>query len=162
MSTETKKSLPAANEPGRDPVFDALRALPRESASPDFTARLLNRLDDDDRGAPAPSSLEAPAQATMWRLRWAVGAALVVVTLGGAGLLERQRERRELRGRVEALLQDHQSIAREFEQLRTAGTSPTHVYLGGDDGTDYILELAPALGTTAGASVPPTAQGGEV
>lgn len=157
----TKNNLPAANDSVRDPLFEALRSLPRETASPDFTSRVLTRLDDDRLPAPAPAPVSAPPHSAVWRLRWAMGAALVVVTLGGAGLFERQRERRELRGRVEALRQDHRAIALELEQLRTAGPSPSHVYLGGDDGTDYILELAPvAHGGPASPEL--STQGGEV
>jgi len=115
---------------GHDPVFGHLRELPREAASPGFTAGVLSRL-------------ELAAPPTGWsRGMLALAAALVLLTVLGAGAFERLRQRQELRGEVRSLRQEHDQLRSELEALRrSAATEPTRILVGGDDRYDYVLSL---------------------
>ncbi|MGE5232880.1 MAG: hypothetical protein ACM3OB_02125 [Acidobacteriota bacterium] len=113
-----------------DLVFRQLRELPREAASPGFAAGVLSRL-------------EPAAPSTGWsRGMLALAAALVLLTVLGAGAFERLRQRQELRGEVRSLRQEHDQLRSELEALRrSAATEPTRILVGGDDRYDYVLSL---------------------
>lgn len=121
-----------AEEP--DPLLDALRRLPRATAAPDFTARVLARA----------AAAQEPAEAEMglpWSRGWMVFAAsLLVVSVMSAWQWERQERRREWLGQVEALRHESETLGAELSDLRAAEQAPI-VYLGGDDSVDLVLDL---------------------
>jgi hypothetical protein len=127
-------------------VLAALRALPREEASPGFTAAVLER-------AAAP----AAADGGWSRATLALAASLVLVTVLTAGALERAHQRRELRGRVDALRTEHDALQQELAQLKQlSAQEPAVVYLGGDESVDVVLSVDPKNrpASHAGAVVP--------
>ena len=78
-------------------------------------------------------------------------ASLALVTVVAAGLYERHRERRELRGAVGSLRAEQQELLRELEALRADRSDLPVAYLGGDERNDYVLTLGavqPPPGTT--------------
>lgn len=117
-----------------DPLLDALGRLPRATAAPDFTARVLARA----------VAAQEPADAEMglpWSRGWTVFAAsLLVVSVVSAWQWERQERRREWLGQVEALRQESETLGAELSDLRAAEQAPI-VYLGGDDSVDLVLDL---------------------
>lgn len=114
-----------------DPIFDELRELPRDTARPGFTRDLLLRIAERET---VNERMAAP------RLVW-IAASLVAVTVVAAGVYERQRERRELRGEVSTLRQEQLLLEREMEALRAVRRDLPVVYLGGDERNDYVLTL---------------------
>ena len=137
-----------AEEP--DPLLDALGRLPRATAAPDFTARVLAR------AAAAQESADAAEMGLPWSRGWTVFAAsLLLVSVVSAWQWERQERRREWLGQVEALRQESETLGAELSDLRAAEQAPV-VYLGGDDSVDLVLDLeqlrqARAQGAAAGA-----------
>ncbi|HEY7213462.1 MAG TPA: hypothetical protein VIC28_02480 [Thermoanaerobaculia bacterium] len=108
-----------------------MRELPREQARPDFTARVLARLD----GAPAP----AP-----WPRARLVLAALAVTAAVSAGvLIGRQAASREAleADQAQRILQglraEHGRLQRELQEI---SGSPV-VYIGGNEDVDLVLDL---------------------
>jgi hypothetical protein len=124
-----------------DPLFDALRDLPRETARAGFTRNVLLKIAESER-APGSSSP---------RLLWAAVASLAVVTVVAAGLYEQRRERRELRGAVGSLRAEQRELLRELEALRADRSALPVAYLGGDERNDYVLTLG-ALAPVSTAS----------
>lgn len=120
-----------------DPILAALGRLPRATAPPDFTARVLAR-------AAAPEAAAEPADWEIglpWSRGWTVFAAsLAVVSVLSAWQWERQERRREWLGQVEALRQESETLGAELSDLRAAEQAPI-VYLGGDDSVDLVLDL---------------------
>jgi hypothetical protein len=114
---------------------DLLRELPREHARPDFTARVLERLES---AAPAPR----PAA----RLALAMAAAAVVAAVSTGVLIERHNVSREAIGAAQAqqILQDlraeHGRLQRELREL----SQPPVVYIGGNEDVDLVLDLGKA------------------
>ncbi len=130
-SPVTRDPEPAIGDPvAADPVFAALRALPRETARPGFTAAVLERLQE-----------ATPARG--WsRGMLALAAALVLLTVLGAGAFERLRQRQELSGEVHTLREEHDKLRAELEALRrSAASEPTRILVGGDDRYDYVLSV---------------------
>jgi len=116
-------------------VLAALGGLPREQASPGFTAAVLERA----------AALQTPSADLGWsRSTLMLAASLVLVTVVTAGVLERAHQKQELRGRVDALKSEHELLQHELEALkRSAAEEPAVVYLGGDENVDVVLTLDP-------------------
>jgi hypothetical protein len=135
------------------PVGRLLRELPRERASDGFTARVLNRLDHPDDGAPAR---RAPA-----RLRWAaVTAAALLLSIGSflewrdqrqtAALLEDATEARQL---LEELRVEHDRLSRDLRSLEDPD-APEVIYLGGDETMDLVVDLGRVRESEGETTVP--------
>ncbi len=146
---------PRAPEAGGEEagVLAALAALPREKASPGFTAAVL------ERTQPSP----AQAGDIGWsRTTTMLAASLVLVTVVTAGVLERAHQKQELRGRVDALRSEHELLQQELAALkRSSAEEPAVVYLGGDENVDVVLTLDPkAAPANSTGSAAPTATAG--
>ena len=109
-----------------------LRELPRETARPGFTQRVLARLDE-----PAKST----ALSSGWRLRLAVAAvALLVVVSAGVIRHEQSREAAraaEARRLLQEIRAEHDRIEQELRSL----DEPPVIYLGGDERLDLVVDL---------------------
>ena len=111
---------------------DLLRELPREHARPDFTARVLERLELPAR-APHPRA---------W-LVLAAAAAVAVVAVSTGLLVGRQTGSREPieAAQAQQILQDlraeHGRLQRELREL----SQPPVVYVGGNDDVDLVLDV---------------------
>ncbi|MCZ6745987.1 MAG: hypothetical protein O7C74_02085 [Acidobacteria bacterium] len=125
-----------------EPLRDALRRLPAETASEAFTTRVLARLDD--------------ARPRIWILRLAPVAAMLVLaavalptawhfmkddTAPAAGV-ERASQRARVLEQLAALQADRKRLDREWRQYRTLaqGVEPV-LYLGGNEKVDVLLDL---------------------
>lgn len=113
-----------------DPLREALRSLPRERASDGFNQRLAGRLHEPPR--------RRPALARPFALAAALSALLATGWLWREQALDRER-----RERLGELRREQQALAAELEAIReqAAGVAPV-VYLGGDDATDVVVDLA--------------------
>jgi hypothetical protein len=116
-------------------LHELLKTLPREQASPSFTARVLARC----RAESAPVR-----RAPLWRPAWS---AAVAVALGLGLLVSWQvyeaRQAEALRAaRLASLLEEQRRLEQELGELRRYAREPTaQVYLGGDERTDLVLDL---------------------
>ena len=117
----------------RDPLSEALRTLPREKASADFTARVLARLDDLPRRRDHP-----------WLVSL-IAAAAVIVLVAGLWLVRTSRlePTRDSRARIEALQAEHARLERELARIRSLAAQPARqqIYLGGSDDYDVVLDV---------------------
>ncbi len=116
-----------------DPLERALRALPREGASTDFTDRVL-------RGLATRGPARRPA------LRWSLAAAATALVLlaGLLGLSQRQREQGALATRAQQLREEHRQLQDELTALRqVVDENPSVIYLGGNESVDLVFDLAP-------------------
>jgi hypothetical protein len=113
-----------------------LRGLPRQTASPDFTPRLMGKLEKP------PSS-----PTTAWwgaRSLVAVAASLMLLVALTSGLRHwsESRERSEAAQRIETLRHEYETLERELEELRSlAAASQPVVDLGGTEDVDILLDL---------------------
>ena len=111
---------------------DLLRELPREHARPDFTARVLERLES---AAPAPRPTA--------RLALAMTAAVVVAAVSTGILIDRQTASREAieAAQAQRIVQDlraeHGRLQRELREMSQPGV----VYIGGNEDVDLVLDL---------------------
>lgn len=132
-------TAPRLATPGDERLDRALRTLPVESASGDFTARTLARLE----------RVEGSRRRRRRARRWLVATAATVALAGGIGWLtapapsperaaETLRQTRELR-------RDLEELRREAEALTLSGSvrEAPILYLGGDDQVDVVLDLRP-------------------
>ncbi|MEO6192839.1 MAG: hypothetical protein ABIS20_07505 [Thermoanaerobaculia bacterium] len=119
---------------------DLLRELPRESARPGFTARLLQRM----------QRLEAPERRrSMPRLALAGAMAAFAITAGV--LVDARRDALEAVRAQRALAEiraEHGRLEREVREL----SQPPVVYLGGNENVDLVLDLG-KVGETEGAKL---------
>lgn len=108
---------------------EALRGLPEQGASPDFTAWVVARLD------------EASTPMFGGRLVWAAAAAVLVLAVAlPAGLWWQQRaEQVEARAELAALRAEHEEHERALDELRER--IPPRVVVGSDEQFDYVLDL---------------------
>jgi hypothetical protein len=116
-----------------DPLLRALRELPREAASPGFTAQVVERAgsaESDDRETPR-----------LPRAVFAAAAVLVLVSGAAAWRLEKERRREAWLDQVQAMQLESARLQRDLVELRAAETPPI-LYLGGDDRVDLFLDLA--------------------
>jgi hypothetical protein len=127
------------SDPQSDPILRALRELPRETASPDFTARVVERAGSAESAESAESDdRETPR---LPRAVFAAAAALVLVSGAAAWRLEKERSREAWLDQVQAMQLESARLQRELVELRAAETPPI-LYLGGDDQVDLFLDLA--------------------
>jgi hypothetical protein len=117
---------------------DLLRELPRESACPGFTTRVLQRLDAPERRRSMPRLALAGAMAATL----AVTAGILVDARRDA--LEAVRAQRAL-AEIRA---EHGRLEREVQEL----SQPPVVYLGGNENVDLVLDLG-KVGETEGAKL---------
>ena len=112
-----------------------LRELPRETARPGFTQRVLARLDE-------PARATAPRAA--WRLRLAVATmtAVVVALVASAGVARYEHARDAARNaEARRLLQEIRAEHDRIEQELRALSEPPVVYIGGDERLDLVVDL---------------------
>ena len=118
-----------------DELSRLLKTMPRRDASPEFTDRVLGRLQE---GAPKPS----------WR-RPTAGLALAAAVLLGIWIGEavRQERREQVRSarsseELEQMQTEYRELQRELEQLRrlTSDVEPV-LDLGGSADMDFIFDL---------------------
>lgn len=114
-------------------VTRLLRELPRETARPGFTDRVLASLDD-------PAELAAPLVGGRFGL--AAAALLLVCLLGGAGAVHYAQSREtaqaaQARKLLREIRAEHDRIERELHSL----TEPRVIYLGGDERLDLVVDL---------------------
>jgi cytochrome c-type biogenesis protein CcmH/NrfG len=112
-----------------------LRELPRETARPGFTQRVLNRLDEPAEAAPLRAG---------WRPRLAMAAmAVIVATLAISAGVARYEQSREAERTAEArrLLQEIRAEHDRIEQELRALSEPPVVYVGGDEEVDLVVDL---------------------
>jgi hypothetical protein len=117
---------------------DLLRELPRESARPGFTTRVLNRLEAPERRRSMPRL----ALAGVMAMALAVTAGVLVDARRDA--LEAVRAQRAL-AEIRA---EHGRLEREVQEL----SQPPVVYLGGNENVDLVLDLG-KVGETEGAKL---------
>jgi hypothetical protein len=111
---------------------DLLRELPRETARPGFTARVLRRI-------------EVPGRRFSPRLALA-GALALTVTVAAGVLVETRRDAIETARAQQALQEiraEHGRLEREVQEL----SQPSVVYLGGNENVDLVLDLGRIRGT---------------
>jgi hypothetical protein len=113
-----------------------LRELPRESARPGFTQRVLARLDE-----PA----QAAVRWTGWRPRLAV-ATMALLVIAGAGVIRHEQSREAAREETRSaearrLLREIRAEHDRIEQELQALSEPPVVYVGGDERLDLVVGL---------------------
>lgn len=108
-------------------LIELLAAQPRSGASDGFTGRTLARLDERPRAA---GSMR----------RYTAAAAIALAILSGVAGHRAWRDHQ----RVEALREEHRRLEAELQQIEqvAAGYEPV-VYVGGDEKTDYVVDLRP-------------------
>ncbi|HEX9726714.1 MAG TPA: hypothetical protein VGC53_20720 [Vicinamibacteria bacterium] len=113
-----------------------LRELPRQKASPDFTPRLLGKLEKP------PSSPTTAGLGARSLIAAAASLMLLVALTSGLRYWSELRERSESARRVEALRDEYEALERELEELRSlAAASQPVVDLGGTEDLDILLDL---------------------
>jgi hypothetical protein len=117
---------------------DLLRELPRESARPGFTARVLNRLEAPERRGSMPRLALAGALAATLAVTAGV---LVDARRDALETVRAQRALAEIRA-------EHGRLEREVQEL----SQPPVVYLGGNENVDLVLDLG-KVGETEGAKL---------
>ncbi|MCP4661189.1 MAG: hypothetical protein GY856_37780 [bacterium] len=112
-------------------ISQVLRSLPREEASPYFTAGVLRRLRE-------PRRREA-------RARWLLAVATILILAVAFGAREgwHRYEHRQAVARLAALRAEHQALETELESLRAlAAQAHPVVYLGSTRNVDLVLDLS--------------------
>lgn len=130
-----------------DQLGELLRSLPREPASPGFTAGVMARLAVREGQPPGPASGEIVAFSGPRRLPawsgWLMAAAALLVC--GLGLREWQHRREidESLRRIAELRGQYQELASQIAELKeeASGGSRPVVYLGGNREVDLVLDL---------------------
>lgn len=114
-------------------IEEALRSLPRETAGAEFTARILQRLNE-------------PPRETL-PVRWTRVAALAAIVLCVLGLgwrtwLGHHHEQQTAEARFELLLAEKKALEAELRSLRRMTEVAQPVYLGSNNNVDWVLDLA--------------------
>lgn len=118
--------------PSPEELRRALGSLPRTHASPDLTARVLDRL-------------ETRELRRRRHVGWAA-AALLLVAVGTGAVWEITERRQEMRrqARVEALRRESATLERELDALRAlTADSEASVVLTGDEDYEIVMGLRP-------------------
>jgi len=121
-----------SHPPAIDPLTEALRNLPRERASADFTARTLRRLEPPQRRFPI----------TTGRLL-AAAALAAIVALPWLGEWRERQQLDEIRLRAADLRRESIVLEQQLEQARQRYDRQSVIYLGGDDDIDLVLDIRP-------------------
>lgn len=116
-------------------LTEAIRRLPRFRASNNFTANLIDRLEE-----------RQSTRFRFWpRLSW-LAAGVVAMVIGiwiVLPILEHRRQALAYRRQVEAIRGRYERLQADVVDLRrTAARSPAVVYLGGDESVDLVVDLA--------------------
>jgi hypothetical protein len=115
-----------------DDLSNLLKKLPQHQASPEFTDRVIARLDAPARTAGSVNR------------RW-VFAAAVAAIVGlwlGASALDQRAERREAAERLEAMRAEYRALELELEELRALATDAQPVLeLGSTEQVDFVFDL---------------------
>jgi hypothetical protein len=126
---------------------EILRELPRPTARPGFTARVLHRLEAPPRRRPSS------------RPAWAGALVLATALILAAGVLVDARREAAEAARARQALQEiraeHGRLEREVQEL---SAPPPVMYLGGNENVDLVLDLG-KVGGKEGAK--PAAYHGE-
>jgi hypothetical protein len=117
---------------------EALRALPRPGASPDFTARVLGRV------ARGRFTGERGSRGRIIGVAALAAAVLLAAPLGMRRLGERTDDAAARRAaQLRALRDEGARLAAELEDLRRLGEEEVPViYVGSDHGVDLVLSVA--------------------
>lgn len=114
-------------------ISQLLRSLPREEASPYFTAGVLRRLREG----------ESPRRRIPRRVLAAVAAVLVLALAFGAREGWHRYQLRQSRARLAALRAEHEALNTELRALRElAAEARPVVYLGSRGDVDLVVDLA--------------------
>lgn len=112
-------------------LSELLRDLPRDQASPEFTDRVLERLDHGFGARPRP-----------WI--WMVAASVVcVLALSFFGLREwrYQHEKQETLAELEQLRAEHRALEQELERVLRLRQEPPVIQLGGNEDFELLLDV---------------------
>ena len=109
-------------------VGNLLKKLPRHEVSPEFTERVMERLDEP---------------ALVRRGGVFVGAcALLLAVWLGAVVFEERNERRETAERLEMMRDEYRALEVELEELRSLASEAQRVLdLGGTEQVDFVFDL---------------------
>jgi hypothetical protein len=115
------------------PIGQWLRELPQETARPGFTARVVARLDREERPERAP--------ALRPRLAWTAAlVAALTISAGLIGIRDRPSptaaDTAEARRILAELKAEHDRLEQDFQELR----EPVY-YLGGNEEIDLVMDL---------------------
>ena len=109
-------------------VGNLLKKLPRHEVSPEFTERVMERLDEPARVG-----------------RGWVFAGACAVLIGfwlGAVVLEERNERRETAERLEMMRDEYRALEVELRELRSLASAAQPVLdLGGTEQVDFVFDL---------------------
>ncbi len=135
-----------------DDVGTLLKKLPRHEASPEFTERVMERLDE-----PAPRATHGPR---VWVFAGAcgvlIGIWLVAVVVQDRNESNESHGRRETAERLEAMRDEYRSLEVELEELRSLASEAQPVLeLGGTEQVDFVFDLK-WLAEERGARAQPT------
>ena len=129
-------------EPDRgsqDPIREALRQLPRVTASPSFNRRLLERA-----GAPTTRRVLAWPRLVAATLLLATTAAGLYLVLERNQRLDQERQRATLERR-------HDELRRELAEIRERAVRSPRLYLGTASDVDLVLDLEPWMNQPSAA-----------
>lgn len=127
--------------PERDPELSRLlNAVDRVEASPEFTDRVMERLERSSR----KRSRHAP-----WVLVPAAAALVLGLALARQTAREREAERRAA-ARVERMRNEYRALELELERLRALAREAEPVMdLGGTEDVGFVLDLQPLIPASA-------------
>lgn len=127
-----------------DWLSTALESLPGDSASPGFTAEVLERLEARDGRRRRRSAMS-----------WGLAAALLLL-IAATLALWRPARRSAAAEQAERMRQEHRLLLEEIESLRAATVESAPVlYLGADGENDLVLDLEPLLLEERGTAARP-------
>lgn len=135
--------------PSNQELDRLLAELPRESASPGFSGRVLTGLD-------------APARARTG-LRWLLAAAGTAAALSAGLLLLPRATSEPPLAETRALQEEHRLLMEELESLKAslrASEAAPVLYLGGNEHLDLVLDLGPVWRSEPAGDVRPAVYGG--
>lgn len=109
-----------------------LRELPRETARPGFTQRVLSRLDEPAKAAPLHAG---------WRPRFALAAVVAALAISAGVVRYEQSREAERTAEARRLLQEIRAEHGRIEQELRALSEPPVIYVGGDERMDLVVDL---------------------
>ncbi|MDH3283207.1 MAG: hypothetical protein OEQ13_00560 [Acidobacteriota bacterium] len=125
----------------RDWLDRAVRELPREKASPDFTRKVMERVRHEDARRPVVTRRVLLAAAAAIVIALTVPTALKLFA-GRGGAVASGDPGAERRASIEELLREQQRLASDLASVRDSMEKDSStIYLGGDDSVDLVLDL---------------------
>lgn len=131
MTDHNTHQEPDAAECYQERLSALLESLPRDTASDDFTSRVLRRL---------PANDTRPFYARPWLL--AVAAMVLLTTTVGLLELHHRAQQQEAIERIAEMRAEYLVLQQELDELRTRSSQNRVVYLGEANGTEVVLDLA--------------------